>query len=110
MVNNTNERWSLFYRTFLFNLISLQPFRLDFLLPLYHLLTAFLVYFPLLRISYVHLLSVPGIQFSSKCFNDDTIKYYIGPPDLNSEPNTEVDERETQLGLCRGTAMCFDYC
>ena len=53
---------------------------------------------------------VPGIQFSSKCFNGETIKYYIGPPDLNSEPNTEVDERETQLGLCRGTAICFDYC
>ena len=30
--------------------------------------------------------------------------YYIALPDLNSEPNTEVDKCETQLGIFRGTA------
>ena len=39
------------------------------------------------------------------------MQYYIGLPDLNSEPNIEiflgsrVDKCETQLGICRGTAM-----
>ena len=35
---------------------------------------------------------LPGIQFSSKSFNNETIEYYIGLPDLNFEPNTEVDK------------------
>ena len=35
---------------------------------------------------------------------------YIGQPDLNSEPNKEVDKCETQLRICRSTVLCFDYC
>ena len=67
--------------------------------------TGFFVFFPSFLISYLHLLSVPGIQLSSKSFDNDIIEYYIGLPDLNSEPNTEVDKSETQLGICRGTEM-----
>ena len=65
----------------------------------------FLFSLTLLWISYLHLLSVPGIQFSSKSFDNDTIEYYIGSPELNSEPNTEEDKCETQLGIYKGTAM-----
>ena len=67
--------------------------------------TGFLVFFPSFVISYLHLLSVPGGQFSSKSFDNDTIEYYIGLRGLSSEPNTEVDKCETQLGICRGTEM-----
>ena len=48
---------------------------------------------------------VPGIQFSSMFFDNDTIVYYIGLPDLNSESNTEVEKCEIQLGIYSGTAM-----
>ena len=48
---------------------------------------------------------VPGIQFSSMFFDNDTIVYYIGLPDLNSESNTEVDKCEIQLGIYSGTAV-----
>ena len=60
--------------------------------------------------SYLALMSVPGIQFSSRSFDNDTIEYYIGLPDLNSERNTEVDKCEIQLAICKRTAICFDYC
>ena len=87
--------------------IIVLPF---FLLLIYHLLLVFLFSFPLLWISYPHLLSVPGIQLFSKSFDNDTIEYYVGLPDLNSVPNTEVDKCEIQLGICRNTAICSDYC
>ena len=44
------------------------------------------------------------------------MEYHKGLSDLNSERNTEiflgsrVDKCETQLGVCMGTAICFDYC
>ena len=56
------------------------------------------------------------IQFSSKFFDKDTMEYHKGLSDLSSERNTEiflgsrVDKCETQLGVCMGTAICFDYC
>ena len=54
------------------------------------------------------------LSTSAECsrysFDNDTIEYYIGPPDFNSEPKTEVDKCETQLGIGRGTAICFDDC
>ena len=65
----------------------------------------FLFSLTLLWISYLHLLCVPGIQFSSKSFDNNTIEYYIGLPELNSELNTEEYKCETQLGIYRGTAM-----
>ena len=43
-------------------------------------------------------------NINERCDND-TIEHYIGLPDLNSEPNTEVDKCETQLGICKGTEM-----
>ena len=70
----------------------MQPFAQDFLLLLYHLLLVFLFSFFLLWIPYLHLLSVPGIQFSYKSFDNDIIEYYIGLPDLNSEVNTDVND------------------
>ena len=67
--------------------------------------TGFLVLFP----SFVDILStsvsVSGIQFSSKSFDNDKIEYYTGLPDLNVESNTEVDKFETQLGISRSTGM-----
>ena len=68
-----------------------------FLLLLYHPLRVSLFSFPLLWISYLHLLSVP--------FDNDTIQGYIGLPDLNSEADTELDKCETQLGIFSDTAM-----
>ena len=47
----------------------------------------------------------PGIQFSSKSFDNGTIEYYTSLPDLNSESNTEVGKCESQPVICRGTAM-----
>ena len=105
-----------FINFFSFNLISFVTFSSRyqclviivlpfFLLPLYHLLLISLFSFPLLWICYVHLLSVPGIQFSSKSFDNDAIECYKDLPYLNSESNTEVDKCETQLRICRDTAM-----
>ena len=37
-------------------------------------------------------------------------QYYIGSPELNSEPITEVNKCDTQLGICSGPAKGFDYC
>ena len=90
---------------FSFNLIFFATFLSRFFLASIPCATAFLVFFP----SYLHLMSVPCMQFSSKSFDNDTTKYYISPPDLNSEPNTEVDKCEPRLGTCMGTAICFDY-
>ena len=97
---------NLFFLILVFGIIAV-PF---FLLLVSHLLLVSLFSLPLLWISYLHLLSVLGIQFSSKSFDNDTIEYYIGLPDLNLEPETKVDKCEIQLGICRNTAICFDYC
>ena len=59
----------------LLNFFSLQPFPLDFLLLLYHLLLVSFS-FPLLWISYLHLLNVPVSQLSSKSFDNDTIEHW----------------------------------
>ena len=61
-------------------------------------------------ISYLHPLNVPGIQFSSKSFDNDSIEYCIGLPDLNSEPNTEVDKCMKLSWEFVGALQCFDYC
>ena len=56
------------------------------------------------------------IWFSSESFYNETIEHFIDLSDLNAEPSTEiflgstVDKCKTQLRICRGTTIYFDYC